>query len=42
MVFTLETGFNLDTSTICIFPDKDGEHIIESRKVNVASCFGKR
>ena len=38
-MFTLERAFNLDTSIVCIFPDKDGEHLIESRKVQCRELF---
>ena len=32
LVFTREGDFSLDTSFNCIFPDKNGEHLIESRR----------
>ena len=39
LVFTLERAFNLDTSMICIFLDKDCEHLIESKKVQCLELF---
>ena len=42
LVFTLERAFNLDTSIVCIFPDKDGEHLVESKKVPCRELFQEK